>query len=231
MKQELFNQYKIIVDFLGASLGPDYEIILFDLENGNNTVIAHASQKHQNSSIGSKLPKSMLNHLVNNTFSDNDYCTNMPGKKNNISVNRNSCMLIKDSEGNLNGMLCIIFDDSRFIKLHDYVMSVAHPLDFVKNHSFHTIHNLEMYENTQNTEDEKAETPDNNLKNLMQTCYRDAIRSANIHSDRLTQEERLTVIKYLKEYSFFRLKGAVPFAAEHLGCSSASIYRYLNELK
>lgn len=231
MKQELLNQYKIMVDFLGDTLGPDYEIVLFDLENGNNTVIAHSSKKQPNPSIGSKIPKEMLKHLVENTFSENDYCTNMPGKKNSISVNRNSCMLIKDSEGNLNGLLCIIFDDSRFIKLHDYLISVAHPLEFVKNHSFHTIHNMEMYENSQIIDNTSEQTPDTNLKNLIETSFRDAVMQADVPSDRLTQEERLTVIKYLKEYGFFRMKGAVPYAAEHLGCSTASIYRYLSSLK
>ena len=72
---------------------------------------------------------------------------------------------------------------------------------------------------------------ESNLQNLMQTTYRDAILKANVHADRPNQEERMIVIKYLKEYGFFRLKGAVPYAAEHLGCSTASIYRYLSDLK
>lgn len=72
---------------------------------------------------------------------------------------------------------------------------------------------------------------DANLQNLMDNTFRDAIMKANVPTERLNQEERLIVIKYLKEYGFFRLKGAVPYAAKHLECSTASIYRYLGDLK
>lgn len=228
MKQELFNQYKTIVEFLGNTLGPDYEIVLFDLENDNNSIIALSSQKEKKPALGNKLPKEVTKLLKNDTFSKKNYCTNIPGKRNSISANRNSYMLIKDSGENIQGLLCIIFDDSRFIKLHDYLLSVAHPLDFIKNHSFHTIHNMEMYDVTPETT--SAPETDTNLKNLMQITYRDAVEKANVPSERLNQEERLLVIKYLKEYGFFRLKGAVPYAAKNLGCSTASIYRYLSEI-
>ena len=40
MKQELLSQYTILVDFLGDTLGPDYQVLLYDLENGNNSLIA-----------------------------------------------------------------------------------------------------------------------------------------------------------------------------------------------
>lgn len=126
-------------------------MLLYDLENGNNSLIAFSSVNKTHSPLWNKISKEMLKLLTDNTFSEKKYCTNLPGKRNSISVDRNSFMIINDSAGNLNGLLCIIFDDSRFIKLHDYLISVAHPLDFVKNHSFHTIHNMEMYETQQNT--------------------------------------------------------------------------------
>ena len=231
MKQELLSQYTTLIDFLGDTLGPDYTVLLYDLENENNSLIAFSSVNPKISPLYNKIPKEMLKLLTDNTFSKKKYCTNLPGKRNEISVDRNSFMIINDSDGNLNGLLCIIFDDSRFIKLHDYLISVAHPLDFVKNHSFHTIHNMEMYEFQKKTDTTPSAASDMNLKNLMQSIYRDAIEKANFSSDRLNQEEKLVIIKYLKEYGFFRLKGAVAYAAKNLGCSSASIYRYLNELK
>lgn len=229
MKQELLNQYITLVHFLRDALGQDYQIVLYNLEDGDNSMIVSSSENESTSFSGKKVPKEILKLLTDDTFSQKNYCTNLPGKRNTISVNRNSYMLIKDSSDTLIGLLCIIFDDTRFAKLHDYLISVAHPLDFVKNHSFHTIHNLELYE-TDSRSTNIVET-DTNLQNLMETSYRDAITNANITSDRLTQEERLTVIKFLKEYGFFRLKGAVPYAARKLGCSTASIYRYLSNLK
>ena len=229
MNNEIFKQYIILVDFLGGTLGQDYEVALYNLENGNNTLIAASTANAKEFSLGEKLPDEIINLLNSDVFSEKDYCTNYPGKNNTISVYRNSYMLIKNTDGSIIGLLCIIFDDTRFMKLHDYLISVAHPLDFVKNYSYHTVHNLELYESDSN--EDKSPDTDVNLQNLMNTCYRDALRSANIHSDRFTSEERLTVIKYLKEYCFFRMKGSVQYAAKHLGCSTASIYRYLSDLK
>lgn len=229
MKQELLNQYKIIVEFLGEVLGPDYEIVLYDLEYDRNFIAALSHGNINNQKVGNKIPKDILELLKSNKFQGKDFCTHLPGKRSTISVLRNSYMLIRDSDDNLNGLLCIIFDDSRFIKLHDYLMSMAHPLDFIKNYSFHTIHNMEMYETAQET-NTLPET-ETNLKNLMHSTYRDAVMQANLPSDRLNQEERLIIIKNLKELGFFRLKGAVSYAAKNLHCSAASVYRYLSELK
>ena len=227
MKQDLLKHYSTLVHFLGDTLGPDYRILLYDLENNKNSLIESSSENTANYTSVQKVPKDVLNFLSDDAFSKKDYYTNLPGLRNSISVNRNSYLIIKDNDGSLHGLLCVVFDDTRFTKLHDYLLSVAHPLDFVKNHSFHTIHNMEMYETTS----EEPPSQESNLQNLMQTTYRDAILKANVHADRPNQEERMIVIKYLKEYGFFRLKGAVPYAAKHLGCSTASIYRYLSDLK
>ena len=39
MTKELFQQYSILVDYLGKVLGPDYEIVLHDLTQSNKEVV------------------------------------------------------------------------------------------------------------------------------------------------------------------------------------------------
>lgn len=143
-------------------------------------------------------------------------------------------MLIKNDDGSLAGLLCVNFDDSRFLSLHDHLLSIAHPIDFLKEHSFHTIHSMEEYAAGNKSEtlaEDSSSDATSNIDNLMQSCYRAAIINLNCPTDRLTQEERMDVIRNLQSSGFFKLKGAVPFAAKHLHCSTASIYRYLNDLK
>ena len=43
MTKELFQQYSILVDYLGKVLGPDYEIVLHDLTQSNKEVVAIAN--------------------------------------------------------------------------------------------------------------------------------------------------------------------------------------------
>ena len=40
MKSDILEPYKTIVNFLGKTLGPDYEVVLQDLTDGNNSIIA-----------------------------------------------------------------------------------------------------------------------------------------------------------------------------------------------
>ena len=49
--------------------------------------------------------------------------------------------------------------------------------------------------------------------------------------DRLTQEERIQFVAVLRDRGLFRLKGGIQYAAEKLGCSQASVYRYLDKAK
>lgn len=59
----------------------------------------------------------------------------------------------------------------------------------------------------------------------------EATASLQVPPDRLNQEERLQIITQLYDRGMFQLKGAVPFVMEKLGCSQASIYRYLSKVK
>lgn len=52
-----------------------------------------------------------------------------------------------------------------------------------------------------------------------------------VPADRLTSEERLQVISALEASGIFLLKGAVKDVAAGLGCSQASVYRYLSQIR
>ena len=43
MNNTILEQYKILVDFLGKALGPDYEVVLQDLTDRKNAIIAIAN--------------------------------------------------------------------------------------------------------------------------------------------------------------------------------------------
>ena len=233
MKQELVKHYKTFIEFLGQALGPDYEIILYDLENENNRVVAICNGNISNLKIGDKLSEELLSLLQQEDYISHDIHLNGPGPLKNISILRTSTMLIKDTDGSLIGLICVNFDDSRFLALHDHLLSIAHPLDFLQEHSFHTIHNMEVYNLANQAKEvpEKAVADTSNIDNLMKSTYRAAIMELKLPTDRLTQEERVAMVSKLQEYGFFKMKGSVPFAAEHLQCSTASVYRYLNDIK
>ena len=60
MTKELFQQYSILVDYLGKVLGPDYEIVLHDLTQSNKEVVAIANGHISGRTVGGPLTNTAL---------------------------------------------------------------------------------------------------------------------------------------------------------------------------
>ncbi|MDD7114199.1 MAG: PAS domain-containing protein, partial [Lachnospiraceae bacterium] len=73
MKQIILEQYKIIVDFLGKALGPDYEVVLQDLTNGKNAIIAIANNNVSGRQLGSPLTNTALQLLSSKVYQTSNY--------------------------------------------------------------------------------------------------------------------------------------------------------------
>lgn len=229
MTESMIQQYSILVDFLGHALGSDYEIVLHDLENPKRSIAAIANSHISGRGIGSPLTDTALSLITQKKYTDSDFLVNYKGVTKDGNVIRSSTMFIKDGEGIPVGLLCINFDDSRFIDLHDQLLSIAHPLSFLKKYSTHTIRDIDSYdlEPTANL----TENMPTDINSLMRTIYQNTVSELNIPVDRLNQDERLKIIENLHEKGFFKLKGSVQYAARHLQCSTSSIYRYINNIK
>ena len=128
-----------------------------------------------------------------------------------------STMFIKDDAGRLIGMLCVNFDPSRYQKASEDILKLCgldgqlvlseeedHPAGEVENFS-----------------DSIAEVTDTVLTRYLKD---------GIPPERLTQEEKMAIVKQLEERGIFLLKGAVSEVAARLHCSAASIYRYLGKI-
>ena len=63
MNNTILEQYKILVDFLGKALGPDYEVVLQDLTDRKNAIIAIANNHISGRQIGSPLTNTALQLL------------------------------------------------------------------------------------------------------------------------------------------------------------------------
>ena len=55
MTPDMLQQYSVIVQFLGKTLGPDYEVVLHDLNPEHNKIVAIANSHVSGRSIGSPL--------------------------------------------------------------------------------------------------------------------------------------------------------------------------------
>ena len=223
---DLLYSYKTTVKFLGSVLGPDYEVVLQDLSNINHSVIAIENGHISGRTIGSPLT-SVFQMLSSKVYEEDDFIANYKGVAENGHILRSSSMFIKDSNGNPIGLLCINFDDSRYMELHEKLFSLIHPGNFVKNIS------SGIAESKENVKDLSSRITENfaiDVASLREQIFNDATANFTTPVDRLNQNERKEIMIKLYEQGLFQLKGSIPFVAKRFSCSQATIYRYLGEI-
>lgn len=218
----LLRQYVKLTEFLGAALGPDYEVALHDLTDKNRSVIAIANGYISGREVGAPLTNMALSVLKDESYEWQDYRLHYSGVSAAGNVLRSSTMFIKE-DGKLIGMLCVNFDDSRFHAFARQVLTLCHPNQFVQA--------LEQLPEDAPEDAPRPETFRNTTEAVAQDAITHELERLGVPADRLTSEERLQIIANLEDSGIFLLKGAVKDVAASLGCSQASVYRYLSQIK
>lgn len=217
MNKVKLAQYTALVKFLGAALGPDYEIVLHDINGKDQSVAAIANGRISGRNVGAPLTDKALRFIADKTYQDQDFLCNYTGRSKDERTLRASTMFIKDDGGRLIGMLCINFDPSRYQKASQDILKLC-GLDgeiFLEDNHLHPAGEVE------NFSDSISEVTDTVLKRYLKD---------GIPPERLTQEEKMAIVKQLEERGIFLLKGAVNEVATRLHSSAASIYRYLGKI-
>lgn len=218
----LLQHYVKLTEFLGLALGPDYEVALHDMTDKNRSIIAIANNHVSGREIGAPLTNVALSILRDKSYENSDYRLHYYGVSINGKDLRSSTMFIKQN-GRLVGMLCINFDDSRYRDLSNRLMGLCHPDMFVEDVVLSP------------AAPAAASTAPEKFRNSTDAVAVDAINRElerlGVTAARLTSEERLKIIAALENGGIFLLKGAVKDVAAGLGCSQASVYRYLSQIK
>ncbi len=231
MTPEMLQQYTVIVEFLGKTLGPDYEVVLHDLSPEHHEIVAIANNHISGRTVGSPLTNASLKMLIDKTYETNDYQCNYTGIAESGNLLRSSTMFIKDTHGAPVGLLCINFDDSRYIELQNNLLSIIHPQQFrpappVVQASAAPCTQTDAPADT----GPMTENFSMDISSLMKKIFTDATVSVTTPMDHLNQQEKKEIIEKLHTQGMFQLKGAITFVANQFSCSSATIYRYLSEL-
>lgn len=220
----LLQHYIKLTEFLGQALGPDYEVALHDLTDKNRSIIAIANNHVSGREIGAPLTNVALSVLMDKSYETQDYRLHYHGVSINGKELRSSTMFIKQN-GRLIGMLCINFDDSRYRRVSQQILSLCHPDLFVS----------ELEAEYQDPSVPKASNAPEKFRNSSEAVAVDAIsrevERMGVAADRLTSEERLKIITALEAGGIFLFKGAVKDVAAELHCSQASVYRYLSQIR
>jgi len=221
---EWVRYYSALVEFMGLVLGPDYEIALHDVKR--RQIIAIANGHVSGRSIGAPPTSLAMQIIAEKSYLSQNWKLNYRGVAEDGKVLRCSTFFIKDEHGELVGLLCINFDDSRYRELSEKVFDLCHPNNYVsRNISIQQAPlPLTLAENGD------QETFYNSIAAATDDAFRTVMNTTGISSDRLTQEEKMKIIQLLDERGVFMLKGATQAVAQRLSCSQATMYRYLSKI-
>lgn len=208
---KILNEYKALVKFLGELLGENTEVVLHDLTNYENSIIAIENGYISGREEGDPLTDLALKFIKDKELSRKNYITNYNGKTKTGHNLRSSTYFIKNDEGKIIGMLCVNINTSDLM----YAKKILNKL---------------IYGNKE--VDEKISIPDekftNSIEELVDSIISDVIKEIPVLPERMTAEEKKDIVKKLDERGVFLLKNAIPKIAEILKTSEATIYRYLN---
>lgn len=208
------KKYIDLSDFLGTVLGPDYEIIVYDLKQILYIINGNISGRKS----GDLLSPTMKSILQREESAKETWLSNYRALSSNGKILRASSFFIKDESRKVVGGLNINFDDNRYKELSNLIFSLCHPDNYVsKNISIEIKGNDEQTifsENISNTIDEILNRINKSLP----------------FSD-LSHSEKLDIIRQLYQKGIFSMKGSVKTVGNRLCCSPASMYRYLELVK
>ena len=109
MTEQMLRQYTVLVEYLGATLGPDYEVVLHEILPETSRVAAIANGTISGRDVGAPITNAALRMIMQKQYETSDYNLNYTGQLANGKTIRSSTMFIKDG-GKLVGLLCINFE-------------------------------------------------------------------------------------------------------------------------
>lgn len=229
----IIKQYTKLVEYLGKALGPDYEIVLHDLTEGNYSVVAIANGFNSNRHLGSPITQKALSFIHDGVYLSSDYQIGYPGVTHEQSETISSTMFIKDDSGSLIGMLCINFNTKHnqdILNQISVLLKLSQPAEATPSVSGSP---AEPKDNLQTSSPHSsADVPEvfsSSLEELISDVISETI-SPSTPVERMNQSEKMEIVRKLKENGVFSIKGAVREVAGYLHCSEPSIYRYLKSI-
>lgn len=211
--------YIPLVNFIADIIGPHCEVLLHDVVNVQDSVIAIRNGYISGRQLGCPLTDFGLELLENKAYLKQNAVVNYLSRTAGGEKLRSSTYFIKDENNELIGMLCVnilISPDNQVVKdLTDKLISVL----FANN----------VAANTAVKENEKVvESLQASIENVVDSAVAKIIDEYNMPVERMSIDEKTAIVQRLNANGIFKIKGAITKVASTLQTSESTIYRYLS---
>jgi len=212
--KKLLNLYIPLVDFIADIIGSHCEVLLHDIVDVENSVIAIRNGYISGRYLGCPLTDLGLKLLEKKFFLNQNALVNYRSRSDSGESLISSTYFIKDKKGELIGMICVNILNSPNHQINKI------PAEFPLTALFSN--QVRMDDN-----EEVTESLSTSLNNVVDDAVKKMIAKYKISAERMSIEEKCAIVQELGENGIFKIKGAITKVATTLKTSESTIYRYL----
>lgn len=210
MNSEL-NQYIKLVEFLGWTLGDNFEVILQDTTELSNPIIASTNNSISSSEFNSLRAMEILK---SEKMKSRDYLCNYPVTTSSGKFMKTSIFFIRNAQNDIIGMLSINMKCDVLLKVQTMLGNILR-FNFEDNE-----------ENNQIPEISSLRFAEPTLESIKRV-----VDESGIDPGRMSFDEKIDIICDLYNMGIYNLKGAVAQTSKVLKMSEPSVYRYLTKIR
>jgi len=207
----LLKQYFPIVDCIADLFGPNCEVVLHDISDLEHSIIKIRNGHVTGRKVGDPMTDVGL-EMIKKAEYGLTILGNYNPKTKTGKILKSNAVNIRDTKGKLIGILCINLDVTDLIQMEQRIRSFY----LVKDDKETKISNEEF---------------EDNIWLIIQKIIDKAIKEKGLPLHNLTKKDKLEIIEKLDKKGIFLIKGAVLQLSKSLGISSATIYKYLEEIR
>jgi predicted transcriptional regulator YheO len=214
------QSYIQLVNFLGQAMGPNCEVVLHDLTDPDNAIIAIANGHISGRTIGGPTTDLVLKIMKEGLEEGKAFVANYNARVKGTNICRSSSFFIRDKNDKIIGVLCINVDISSFVETRKLLDSLI-SCEAQTHESGKAIDNgVDVFEHLHSSVDD-----------VLTSIISPVLNQYEVTPDRMSLDEKVDAVKQLNEKGLFLLKGGVSELARHMQISEPTIYRYLNKIK
>jgi predicted transcriptional regulator YheO len=185
---------------------PFCEVVIHDFADFEHSIVCLAGNI-TNRNIGGAATDLLLTKASDGETDEDlyNYLTSLPGGR----LMKSCTVFLRDDEGHAQGAFCINFDISAFVNMRNQLGRFIATSD----------------------RGDVVETFTDEIEETVQNLIAETLNEIGQGQPLLNRDDKIDLIRRLADKGVFQVKKMVPFVADQLGLSRATIYNYLREVR
>ena len=209
---EHISRFLPLAKFISEMMSPDCEVILYNVET--RTVYHDINPLDEEMTIGSEMRSLERSFLDKRRYEQDDFIVNYRALSKRKNKLKSATLFLRDDNRKLVAMLTVNENVDRLVEMRDMLnimVSGKRPYDGEQGASFYNSFDV-------------------SVEGMVTNTINEELAKYNVSPTRLSQQEKLEIVRSLDQKGIFLVKGAIAELASVLQTTETTIYRYLNKL-